>query len=177
MSDELTRDRAAHDTSRDTDEERSLSELITGNPPVAMIMTMVGSSHTSRPVTIAEVDGNRLSFLVSRQAEWVEAIQQLAAKVHVTCASDAQNTYLSLNGSATISHDATACRRLWSHAASVWFSGPDDPDLAVLVFDVLEGRYWDGPDGRLGRGLAMVKAMITGSDRDLGSHGQVDVDR
>ena len=35
-------------------------------------------------MTIADVDGNRLWFLVSRQADWVAAIHQLAAAVHVT---------------------------------------------------------------------------------------------
>lgn len=160
-----------------TDESRSLTELITGSPPVAMVMTMIGGVHTSRPVTVAEIDGNRLSFLVSLHAEWVEAIHQLTASVHVTCSNDTHSTYLSLNGAATVSLDTGERERLWSAPAGVWFSGPDDPTLAVLHFDVLEGRYWDGPDGLLGRGLALVKAMLTGTDREMGTYGHIDTER
>lgn len=158
------------------DEPRTLAELISGTPPVAMVMTMFDGAHTSRPVTIADIDGNRLSFLVSRNAEWVQAVDQQMAAVHLTITNDSHSTYLSLNGSAFVTGDLALREQLWSAPAGAWFTGPDDPDLAVFQFDVDEGRYWDGPDGRLGRGLALLRAAITGSDQQMGTYGQVQLD-
>jgi len=160
-----------HDDGR-LDETRPLHELVTGTPPVAMVMTMVGDTHTSRPVTVAQVEHSRLSFLASHQADWVQAVASGSAIVHVTLASDAHTTYLSLNGTATVSDDPALKQRLWSAPAKAWFAGPDDPDLAVVHFDLTDGRYWDGPDGLIGRGLAMLRAAM-GSDGGTGRSGAI----
>ncbi|MDP2291305.1 MAG: hypothetical protein Q8M22_08950, partial [Actinomycetota bacterium] len=80
----------------DRDRVRPLTELLQGDMHVAMVMTMVGREHTSRPVACAEVHDHRLSFLVSRQTTWVEAIAAAAAIVHVTIAADAHTPYVSL---------------------------------------------------------------------------------
>lgn len=153
--------------------ERDLIELVPDGMTVAMVMTMVGRHHSSRPVTIADVRGERLSFLVARHVDWVTAIAGQQAIVHVTIADDHASTYLSLNGSAIVVTDPSETERLWSPAARAWFDGPDDPDLAVLHFDVAEGRFWDGPDGMLGRTVALVRGAITGSDNGMGTSGTV----
>lgn len=152
---------------------RPLTELLQGDMHVAMVMTMVGREHTSRPVACAEVHDHRLSFLVSRQAAWVEAISAAAAIVHVTIADDAHTLYVSLNGGAIVVTDPDEITRLWSPAARGWFDGPDDPDLAVVHFDVTDGEYWDGPGGRVGRAVAMLRAAFTGDGDDLGTKGRV----
>lgn len=157
----------------DRDRVRPLTELLQGDMHVAMVMTMVGREHTSRPVACAEVHDHRLSFLVSRQTAWVEAIAAAAAIVHVTIADDAHTTYVSLNGTAIVVTDTDETTRLWSPAARAWFDGPDDPDLAVVHFDVSDGEYWDGPGGRVGRAVAMLRAAFSGDGEALGTKGKV----
>ena len=52
---------------------KALSELFDGGTTV-MLMTMIGSDHSSRPMTVAGVDGDRLSFLVDTTADWYAAV-------------------------------------------------------------------------------------------------------
>lgn len=163
------------ETDRDT-RGRTLSELLQGTPPIAMVMTMIGREHSARPVTVADVIGDRLSFLVARHSEWAAAIAGREAIVHVTVADDANSVYVSLNGTAIVVVDEAEKARLWTPAAKVWFDGPDDPELAVLHFDATAGHFWDGPGGRLGRVVALARAAISGDGDDLGTSGPVDVD-
>ena len=152
---------------------RPITALLTTEPTVAMVMTMVGRHHSSRPVTCAEAQDHRLSFLVSQHAEWVAAIAASQAIVHVTVADNAHSTYVSLNGGAIVVTDPQEILRLWSPGARAWFDGPEDPDLAVVHFDITDGEYWDGPSGRVGRAVAVLRAALTGDAEVLGTQGLV----
>ncbi len=120
----------------DEHEARRLDELVGGGRTVAMVMTMIDGAHTSRPVTCVEVGTGRMSFLVSREVEWVADIAAGRATVHVTVADQKDNTYVSLEGTAGVASDIAEMERLWTPVAKVWFDGPHDPSLAVLHFDV-----------------------------------------
>ena len=40
-------------------------------------------------------------------------------------------------------------REMWSRAAQNWFQqGPDDPNLALIVVDVDEAKWWDGMESK-----------------------------
>jgi len=160
-------------TSNQQSEPRTVEGLLTSGHTIAMVMTMVDGEHTSRPVTIVEARRNRVSFLVSRAVDWVEAIVAGRAVVHVTVADDGDSTYLSLQGTASVVTDTAERERLWTPVAKAWFTGPDDPDLAVLRFDVTGGTWWDGPSGHVRRGLALLKAAVTGDGSDTGASGPV----
>ena len=153
--------------------ERKVDDLIGGGHTVAMVMTMVGQSHSSRPVTCVEAAHGRLSFLVSREVDWVRDIDAGHAVVHVTVADDKANTYLSLEGAASISADIAEIRRLWTPPAKIWFDGPDDPRLAVMRFTVSSGQYWDGASGSIRQGINLVRAIIEGDESVLGTSGAV----
>ena len=45
-------------------------------------------------------------------------------------------------------------------------SSKDDPNVAVLRFDVSDGEYWDGPSGRLGSAVALLRAKLAGERAD-----------
>lgn len=142
----------------DAADTRSLTDLMPEGACVAMVMTMIGRKHTSRPVTVADVLDARLSFLVARHADWVSSIAGQEAIVHVTLAHDNSSRYLALNGSAIVVDDREELKRLWSPSARAWFDGPDDPELAVLHFDVSDGHYWEGPTGRIARTVALPRS-------------------
>ena len=55
-------------------EARHVDSLIKGGAHVAMVMTMIGDRHTSRPMICLDVTGDRLSFLVDQNDEWVQGI-------------------------------------------------------------------------------------------------------
>lgn len=140
---------------------------------VVMLMTMVGGSHSSRPVTVADASGNELWFLADRTSEWVAAIQNGLATTHVTLSDRGDNRYLALNGDGAVSTDRATLERLWTPIASTWFSGVDDPRLVAVRFEATDGEYWEGPGTVVGKTVAMLRSMLSGNDRAMGDHGAI----
>jgi general stress protein 26 len=163
----------ANTQQHESSEVRTLEDLFTGDRHVAMIMTMIGESHSSRPVTCLAVRDGRLSFLVSRSTEWASAIEDGRATVHLTVADEKAGLYLSLNGTAQLSQDRQEIDRLWNPYAAVYFEGQHDPEVAVLQFDPSGGQYWESADSKIGRAVSLVQAAITGERADLGASGPV----
>ena len=85
-----------------TDAAKPLSGLVEGGT-IVMLMTMIGDDHTpTRPLSVAEVSGDRLGFLVDATTEWATAISDGSATVHATVCDVRKNHYLSLAGAASI---------------------------------------------------------------------------
>ena len=150
---------------------RPLDDLLKLGDTV-MLMTMIGDEHSSRPMTVAEIDGSRIGLLVDTTAEWTAAVDQGIATVHVTLSDVRANRFVALNGTCSMSADRADAERLWNPAAGAFFDGKDDPNLSVLFFDVTEGEYWDSPNGRIGALISLVRAAIGGDDK-AGDHGPV----
>lgn len=176
MSDSVTTEQPGMDdggVGAADEEARSVRELLHDRPHVAMVGTVVDGHPSSRPVTCVDVTDHRMSFLVNRQHPWVQAIADNRAVVHVTVADHSSNVHLALNGQALVVHDGREIERLWNPAARAFFDGPDDPDVAVLHFDVSDGEYWDGPSGRLGRAVALLRAAWGGDEDTVATQGPV----
>jgi len=157
------------------DTSKTLDELLEGRT-IAMLMTMIGDEHSSRPLTCVDVDGSRMSFLVDASTDWAIAVARGSAVAHLTVADDRDNVYVALNGAATIIADRGEIDRLWNPDAGAFFSGKDDPNVAVLHFAATEGEYWDGPSGMIGAAISTIKVAVTGSAEAAGARGDVAVD-
>ena len=116
----------------ETETTKDLTELVDGGM-IAMFMTMIGDEHSSRPLTVAGVDGGRISFLVDRTTDWAEALDRPGTVVHVSIADVRKNVYLSLNGKAAVTVDQAAIERLWNPGAAAFFDGKDDPIIGVAA--------------------------------------------
>ncbi|HEY7628341.1 MAG TPA: pyridoxamine 5'-phosphate oxidase family protein [Ilumatobacteraceae bacterium] len=156
-------------------EARPLEEMIESGRSVVMFMTMIGDAHSSRPLTVAAIEGERLSFLVDRKADWMSGVGDDGRAVHVTFADHEHNTYLSLNGVATVDDRPEERQRLWTPIAKVWFDGVEDPRLTVLRFDVTSGEWWKGPSSTIGEAAALLWGIVTGDDELVGDHGVIAV--
>jgi len=154
------------------DPDKPLAELVEGGTTV-MFGTMMAGRFESRPLTIAAVDGNRLSILVDTTSPWVGALSA-DSSAHLTVSDTRENTYVSLDGDARVHRDPATIERLWTPFAGAFFEGKDDPRLAVLEFDAESGSYWTAPSGRIGSLVSMVRAKL-GDHDDAGDHGDVAV--
>jgi general stress protein 26 len=155
------------------DASLTLDDLLEGSFHIAMVMTMIEGNHSSRPVTVLELQDEQLTFMVDITSPWVAAIEAGSAVVHVTVAEQAKNTYVALNGTATLTNSLPEIERLWNPAAGVFFDGKDDPNIRILHFQILDGEYWDGPSGRIGRAVAMLRAALGDNPAAAGTHGDV----
>jgi general stress protein 26 len=160
--------------SNDTIETRPLADVL-ADVRIAMVMTAVDGTWSSRPLTCLEVDHSFIRFLVDGTADWVADLLHGEATVHVTFSDPKQNTYVSLNGTCFVSADPAEVDRLWTAAAAAFFTGPDDPNIRVLQVDVTEGQWWDGPSGRLGQTVGLLRAAINDDPSMAGQHGAIDV--
>ena len=111
-------------------------------------------------------------MLVDTTADWYDAVAAGTAVSHVALSDVRHNEYAALNGTASVTRDRAEIERLWNPGAAAFFAGKDDPNLAVLHFNVTDGQYWDSPSGRLGSLIAMVKAAAGGDDA-AGEQGRI----
>ncbi|MDR7148816.1 general stress protein 26 [Hydrogenophaga palleronii] len=136
-----------------------------------------GGEHTghlhSRPMTTQNnnFDDGKLWFFMSRSSGPVE---DLVADpiINVSYAEPDDDTYVSVSGTAKLVNDVEQARALWSKAADAWFSGPEDPDLALVAVTVQHAHYWDVKENKLTQLLVMAKAAITGKEPELGESGE-----
>ena len=150
-------------------ESRTLEQALDGLK-FAMVGTSDGETWRSRPLHVAEQDHEILRFLVTATAEWVAALENRGSPTAVTFSDPHQNVYVALQGKARTRVDRTTVERLWNPGAAAFFDGPDDPNIRILEVTVDEGEYWDGPSGRIGQMLSIVKAAV---GADAGAHGPV----
>jgi general stress protein 26 len=162
----------------DQHESRSLDDLV--RPGDVAFVTTVDrrGAMSSRPLTVAEVHGGVLMFLVDAGAPWFgeldpEAVHA-APDVHVTIANG-RNDWIAMRGRPAVSAHATTIERLWSPAASAYFDDRHDPGIRALQVSVIDGDYWSAPGGgALGR-LASVVGAALGRDGHApgNTHGDV----
>jgi general stress protein 26 len=127
-----------------------------------------------RPLTPIEIDATpTLWFLTSRTAHLTQDIKD-NRQVCVTFAHPTGD-YVTVSGTATMSHDPDRLAALWTPHAEIYFPGGlQDPDLSALAVTVHEAEFWDTPDGKLRRVLSYAKAVATGATAAaLGEHHKV----
>ena len=154
---------------------RRVDEVLDG-VRVAMLTTESTDGLEARPLTIVEQDDDTLWFLVSRSAQWVGAATGSRRDSLLAFEDSRHASYVCLVGRLRLDDDPLRVRHLWTAPARAYFDGPEDPDLVALAFDVTGGRWWDGPDTRIGQSLALARAIVTGDASKVGEVGPVATD-
>lgn len=89
--------------------------------------------------------------------------------VNVVYMKSADESYLSLVGTAEVDNDRGRMRAMWSPWMKSWFDSADDPDLCLLRVTVEEAEYWDTPGGKVASLISLVKGAVTGDPGDMES--------
>ena len=151
-----------------TDTDRTLSDVL-GGLRFAMVATADGTgTWRARPLALAHLDGDVLSFLVSVEADWVEALELTGSPTTVTFSDPGTNTYVAVHGSARTVEDRARIAAMWNPGAAAYFDGPEDPQVRILDVDVAYGEYWDGPHGRVG---ALLQLAAKALGKETGTQG------
>lgn len=122
----------------------------------------------SRPMSPLEMDINgTLWFFTDRRSTKAEHLRVL----NLSFTDPAQSTYVSLSGRGELDTDRTHIERLWTPLAKPWFpDGPDSANLTLLKFMPETAEYWDAPDSKMVRMVAMAASMVTGKPIGMGEH-------
>ncbi len=157
-------------TTTSATETKALADTVKAGD-VAMLVSHHSGHASSRPLTVAKVDGDHLLFLVDRTASWFGDVTA-GTGVHVAISAAGRNDWVSLNGTATPTNDRTLIDELWNPAAGAYFDGKDDPNISVLGVAISDGEWWSAPGGGpFGRLLAVVSAAV--GKGPSGEHGTV----
>lgn len=144
---------------------------------VAMLTTRsADGALQSRPLGMQDVefDGD-LWFATGLDSDKVRDIQA-DPRVNVSVQNDADNSYVSLSGTASIVRDRARIDQLWSPAMKIFFpEGKDDPNLCLIRVDAEGGEYWDGPGTVIGKMAYLAGAAVTGNPGVMSENATVDM--
>ncbi len=129
-----------------------------------------GTEH-SEPLT-AQLDKDqvdRIYFFIgkdNRLASGGPAMAQFVSKGH--------DFFACLSGDVQVDNDFAMIDKLWNNQVEAWFpGGKDDPNLALLRFDIASAEFWES-DMSLGGKLKMLFGGTIKTASESGSHAKVD---
>lgn len=147
-----------------TTSTRSLADLTDGIR-VAMLTLQGPGGLEARPLTVQQVEGDAVWFLIGDGADWLDAVDGPA---HLAFVDD--KTWVSATGRAHLVRDAATIEELGDPISGSWFEEGQDP--LALRFDVDHGDWWTAPNAAK-VAIGLVKAKVTGSGPDIGERGEV----
>ena len=124
----------------------------------------------ARPLTPLEMDASGAVWMLVSHKSLAPYLGVGAQPAHLAFTDEGKSLYVSIVGSARLVDDAARRQALWTVMARPWFSGADDPDLAVLCVQPESAEVWDGPDSSVMRMLAMAASVAAGKPIGLGEH-------
>jgi general stress protein 26 len=83
--------------------------------------------------------------------------------------------YLSITAQAKVFQDASKAKELWRLTDTMWWEGPDDPNVCVIRAELLCGEIWDGPATKAVEVFEFLKARMTGQKPNLGENRKTSV--
>lgn len=162
-----------NDAPQDDADLRKLAELI-DDIEVAMLTTQdTDGSLVSRPLQTLKLtaEGDLVFFTAADSAKVDQLTEDL--EVNLAYARQDDKRYVSVRGRARIDRDPALIKELWSPAQNVFFSGKDDPNLAVLRVRVRDAMYWEATGNAVERVLDFARGMWGGEPKDLGTRGHL----
>ncbi len=130
----------------------------------AMIVTETPEGRLrGRPMAIARTgDDGTLLFTTQVESGKVDEANE-HPKVGVTL--QGKTKFASVSGIARVFQDSKLAAELWQGLWGVWFTGPDDPNLAFIEVVPSEGEYWDNSGTKgLRFALDVAKAYVSGDE-------------
>jgi general stress protein 26 len=135
--------------------------------PFLMLGLENGGHHEPLTAQLDKDQVDTIFFFIgkdNRAASGGPAMAQFVSKGH--------DFFACIKGTARIDNDQAMIDKLWDKTVEAWFpGGKDDPNLALLRFDLEDAEMWETDMSLTGR----VKMLFGGSIRtdESGSHARV----
>jgi len=151
-----------------TAELARLGELIADMPVAMLTSASDDDTLVSCPMEALEMDGEgALWFFTDLRSDLAERVRV----VNLSFVDDAHGTYVSLSGRGEIAKDAARIERLWSMFDRASFpDGRGSRHLALLKVIPEKAEYWDAPNSRTVRVLALAASVVSGTPIGRADH-------
>jgi general stress protein 26 len=144
--------------------------------PVAMLTTHFADGLRARPVEPRPERAAGLIWIVTDLRSAKEHEIEAGHDVGLTFIDKAANAYLSLTARAEVRRDHAKAAAIWKTADSMWWQGPDDPNVCVLCVTPVTAELWDGPASKAVAVFEFLKWRVTGKRPHLGENRKITVD-
>jgi general stress protein 26 len=137
-----------------------------------------GQSNGNRPMNVRQVDENgNLWFLIANDSY---TFQDLTAdpSVQLFFQGSKHSDFLQLKGHVEIIRDRRKLEELWEPIITTWFTeGIEDPRIAIVKVEPLEGYYWDTKHGNAVAGVKMMIGAVLRKTLDDSIEGKLTVSK
>jgi general stress protein 26 len=131
-------------------------------------------SHMQPMAHMKDKDGGpRLWFFTSRAGDLFREMGG-GSHAHFCVISKGQDYHACLMGDLNESHDRGRIDEYWNDNAAAWWSSKDDPDIALLEFDLLDAAIWASTRNPIRYAWEIQTARKSGKEPDLGARAHVD---
>ena len=144
-------------------EDMSVAILTTFNEAEDMLM--------SRPMSPQEMcEQGAIWFLTDPSSNKVKHLQVM----NLGFSNESDSTYVSISGHGEIVDDHARSESLWTVFAKPWFpDGVDSSNLALLKFAPHSAEYWDAPNSKMVRMLAMAASILAAKPIGMRDHSNL----
>ncbi|MES2628015.1 MAG: pyridoxamine 5'-phosphate oxidase family protein [Bacteroidota bacterium] len=152
-----------------------IKEIVGHSRTCQMLTNLTHRPICSRPMGVQKMDEQgRMRFLSHKSSKKNVEISA-SNEVQLEFINDSDLEYLSLYGTAEIYRDQKEIDELYSKFADNWFDGKEDPNITIIRFTPVEGRYSDTKHGKFAQYVAMISGAITGKNGSDGIEGQISI--
>ncbi|MEE4376456.1 MAG: pyridoxamine 5'-phosphate oxidase family protein [Candidatus Competibacteraceae bacterium] len=124
------------------DNTAKFNDLLNNFDIAMVVTTSLSGELRSHPMVIVEHKDDGGVLFVTREDSAI--IMEVLHKPQVNVTIQSTNKFLSLSGTATISHDRECIKENWKPTWKAWFpDGQDDPTILLIRVAVHQGEYWD----------------------------------
>lgn len=154
-----------------SDELRQLAKLIEPMS-VAMLTTLDDDGRmANRPMSPLQMDEHgALWFFTDLRSSKAEHLGVL----NLGFVDSKDQTYVSVSGRGELHTERAAIEGLWTEFARPWFpGGVESPHLALLKVVPETAEYWDAPNSKMVRMLAMAASIVARKPIGLGDNARL----
>ena len=145
-----------------------IAQLIGGSSVAMLTTTNADGALVSQPMAALQMDADgAIWFFSDLRSELGEHLRS----VNLAFSHEGRATYVSMSGRGEVSMDRERIQQFWTAFATPWFpDGPESRHLALLKFVPNTASYWDAPNSRMVRLLAVAASALVGKSMGLGEH-------
>ena len=129
----------------------------------------------ARPVAARPDRANECLYFLTDARSAKEQEIRIDSNVGLTLIDESAKAYISLTARAALFADVPKAKELWTEADSMWWQGPEDPNLVIIRANLLAGEIWDGPAFKAVEVFEFLKFRLTGQVPNLGQNRKVTV--
>ena len=158
-----------------TDDDIATIGAIISSAKIALLTTQgEGGALHSRPLRVQEQEFDGTLWFFTQEPS--EKTEEIAAHPQVNASFESGKGYLSVAGTASVVRDEAKIDELWSKAVEAWFpEGREDPTVALLKIDAESAEVWSVDEPRPVTLLKIAKAVVTGTQPDVGDNKTVEL--